>query len=120
MAARNLRQAGAIADYDKASRNQNPLSKYNGVSSKMFPHSKRQGLASIMDSNFKASDAKKNEAGLGSGAVTMVFKNEDGTEIPQSEASMNIGGITFTPGKSGFRLVDEGYLEEKYEIEKER
>ena len=102
-------------------RKDNKLNKYNGVRNSLFPHAKREGIASIMDSGIKRSDAKKRMCGLRHGAVNMKFYNEKGDPIEGEDASLNIGGMTFTPDETGnFRLVDEKWLNAEADLEFER
>ena len=112
-------KGGVVATYNREDRSENKLFKYSGVSSsKLFPHAKREGIASILDSGIKRGDARKREYALGQGAVSMKFYHEDGSEIVGEDATLNIGGMNFTPSSDGtFRMVDEKWLNEVSEIE---
>ena len=110
----------SFSAYKKADREKNNLFKTNGLKKSNFPHSKREGIASIMDSGIKRGDHKKTIDGLGSGAVSMVFLDDNGNQIRGEEASMTIGDINFSADANGrFRLVDEGWINYEFKIEEE-
>ena len=110
-----------MSAYNRDLRKDNKLFFTNGLKKHNFPHAKREGISSIMDSGIKRGDYRKTKEGLGDGAVSMVFIDEDGNQIVGDEASMTIGDINFSADANGrFRLVDEGWINHEAKIEEER
>lgn len=119
--AAEARKAMGIGNYDADIRGKNNLFRYNGVKQSYFPHAKRDGISSILDSGIKRGDALKNKDGLGDGAVTMFFRDEKGAVIKGEKASMTLGGLNFSAREDGsFRLVDEAWLDEEAKLEQQK
>ena len=115
------RQSLGLGNYAKADRSQNKLYNQNGLKSSNYPNAKRDGIASILDRDIRRGDAIKNKEALGEGAVSMVFFDEKGDAITGQEASLSLHDVTFTADKAGrFRLVDQGFLDEKERQEKQK
>ena len=105
--------------YLKVDRNKNSLNKYNGIpTKKIFPHAKREGMMSILDRGIKEGDASKRDYAMGDGSVSMAFFDVDGNPITGSTASLNIGGMNFTPDANGrFHVIDEKWLDMESDLE---
>jgi len=115
------RQALGLGNYAKADRGLNKMYDQNGLKSSNYPNAKRSGIASILDRNIRRGDFVKNRDALGEGAVSMIFFDENGEAITGPEASLSLHDVTFTADKAGrFRLVDEGFLLEKENEEKQK
>ena len=65
-----------MSAYNKDLRKDNKLFFTNGLKKHNFPHAKREGISSIMDSGIKRGDYRKTKEGLGDDAVSMVFIDE--------------------------------------------
>ena len=121
MAGANARLQIGLGNYAKADRSRNSLYNQNGIRSSNFPNAKREGVASIMDRGIRRGDALKNKEALGEGAVSMSFFDEEGNPILGEDASISLHDVTFTADKTGrFRLVDQGFLDEKESQEKQK
>ena len=99
----------------------NNMSNQNALKASNHPNAKREGLSSILDRNIRRGDVQKNREALGEGAVTMRFYDETNALISGEQASLRLHDVVFTADSEGnFRLVDEGYLEEKVKEEEQK